>query len=182
MPDLTLTRPWAARLLLWLLGGWLFLAAVTGYLAGTNFAILKIEKLDRATYFYGDIPEDKRELALRYAASELNRVYFARFYGLQMGLAVAALLLYVASGRAGKKPLAALGAAAVISAVLLFWLTPEIIDMGRKIDDVPRDPLTPDREAFNVLHHLAVGLDVSKMALLLGAAVPLIRTKRSAPR
>lgn len=170
-----MARPWAARLLLWLLGGWLFLAAVTGYLAGTNFAILKPEKLDRAAHFYGEDPE-KSEMALRYAASELNRVYFARFYALQMGIAIVALLLYAASGRPGKKPLAALGAAAVISAVLLFWLTPEIIEMGRKIDDVPREPLTPDREAFNVLHHLAVGLDVSKMALILGAAVPLLRT------
>ncbi|NRA95419.1 MAG: hypothetical protein HRU14_04345 [Planctomycetes bacterium] len=182
MSGSTLTRPLAARLLLWLLGGWLFLAAVTGYLAGTNFAILKFEKLDEAEYFYGNIPQEKQELALRYAASELNRVYFAQFYALQMGIAIAALLLYMASGRTGKKPLAALGAAAVISAVLLFWLTPEIIDMGRKIDKVAREPITEDREAFNVLHHLAVGLDVSKMALILGAAVPLLRNPEGSPR
>ena len=86
------------------------------------------------------------------------------------------------SASARQSSSAALGAAAVISAVLLFWLTPEIIDMGRKIDKVAREPITEDREAFNVLHHLAVGLDVSKMALILGAAVPLLRNPEGSPR
>lgn len=178
MSDTTATRPWAARLLLWLLGGWLFLAGVTGYVAGANFAILKPEKLTRTGDFYGDIPEEKREMALRYAASELNRVYFMQFYRVQMGLAVVALLLGAASGCGGRIFLGALAVAVVISAVLLFWITPDIIEMGRKIDDVPREPITPDREAFMQMHHVAVGLDVTKMLLILGAAIPPLRNLR----
>ena len=68
-----------------------------------------------------------------------------------------------------------LGVALAISAWLLFSLTPDIVELGREIDDVPRDPLTPDREEFNGLHRQAVILDSTKILVILAAAGPLLR-------
>jgi len=177
-----LTRPGAARLLLWLLGGWLFLAGLTGYMAGKNFAILKPEKLDRTADFYGDIPAGEREMALRYAASELNRVYFSQSYTLQLLLSVAAVGLYLLSGARGRKTLAALAAMIVLSLILRCYVTPKIIEMGRVIDDVPREPLTPEREAFNDLHVVTVMVDMTKMALLAITSVAAARLLRGEDR
>lgn len=180
MANETMVRPWASRVLLWLLGGWLVLAAVTGYLAGGNFAALKPDRLDRAEDFYGDIPEERREMALRYAASELNRKYFSEFYTVQFVLAAAALALCALSGSAGRLQVIALASALALSGALLFWLTPEIIELGRKIDDVPREPLTPDREAFGRLHQAAVVMDGAKMLLIMLSTVPLLRPRTAA--
>jgi len=166
---------WSARLLLWLLGGWLFLAILTAYMAGGNFAALKPDRLPRTQDFYGDIPEEKREMALRYAASELNRKYFQEFYTVQFVLANLALALCALSGRPRRIEAILLGVALAISAWLLFSLTPDIVELGREIDDVPRDPLTPDREEFNGLHRQAVILDSTKILVILAAAGPLLR-------
>jgi len=163
------TRPWAAQLLVWLLGAWFALGAFTGYLAGTNFAVLKPERLERSADFYGDIPEAKRETSLRYAASELNRHYFTVSYTAQLAFAVMAGLLAFIAGRPGRVLIGALLAALLISLFLTLWLTPEIVELGRTIDDVPREPITPDREAFNQLHRVAVGVDGTKLLVLLVA-------------
>ncbi|MAG58702.1 MAG: hypothetical protein CMJ83_20630 [Planctomycetes bacterium] len=179
----TTTRPWARNLLLFILGTWFSLGAFTGYLAGKNFGILKPDAMPRASEFYGEIPEagGQRERALRYAASELNRHYFTLSYGIQLVLAAVAMGSFALSSSRSRMVMVSLGVALLISAFLSFWLTPEIIELGRKIDDVPREPITPDRESFSGLHHIAVVVDSAKLLLILIVGVAMIRCTGARP-
>ena len=84
----------SSRFLLWLLGGWLFLSVLTGYVASVNLIVLNPDRLERTTDFFGEIPEDKREISLRYAGAVLTRLYFTHLYTVQFVLAAAAVALH----------------------------------------------------------------------------------------
>jgi hypothetical protein len=81
---------------------------------------------------------------LRYLSSELNRLYFQLWNGAQIVLG--ALALWLLSGSTAR-PWAATrsakwGIAAMLAIVVLMlvYLTPQIVTLGRSLDFVPRDP------------------------------------------
>lgn len=171
-------RPWAGRLLLWFLGGWVFLTVVLGYVAGSNFRVLDPDRLRNADAVYGgfETPEERR-LALRYAASELNRHYFVHFTLVQVGLGAVSLALLVLSGEAGPWRATALSGALLVSGFFATSLTPEIVERGRAIDFVAREPEPPPEvDTFYRLHALYLGLDGAKLLLLAGLTVSLVRS------
>ena len=116
-----------------------------------------------------------REL-LRYLSSELNRLYFQIWNVAQIVLG--ALALWLVAGSEGQDPayarragLAIKGIIAMLAVVVLMlaYLTPEIVSLGRALDFVPRDPAPPGMSRFWVLHAAYTSLEMIK--LLVGAVV-----------
>jgi glycerol-3-phosphate acyltransferase PlsY len=105
-----------------------------------------------------------REL-LRYLSSELNRLYFRMWNVAQIALGVAALWL-VRSRRAGTFGAAAKVIVAMLAIVVLMlvYLTPAIVSLGRELDFVPRDPPPPGMSRFWVLHAAYTSLEMLKLA------------------
>ena len=110
-----------------------------------------------------------REL-LRYLSSELNRLYFQMWNIAQVVLGLAALWMVRARTTDPYGPVEKLIVAMLAVVVLmLVYLTPAIVSLGRELDFVPRDPAPPGMSRFWVLHAAYTSLEMIK--LLIGAVV-----------
>jgi hypothetical protein len=120
-----------------------------------------------------------REL-LRFLSSELNRLYFQMWNVAQVVLGVTALwLVSRRSAAAGAKAYGPavkviVGMLAVV-VLMLLYLTPAIVALGRELDFVPRDPAPPGMSRFWVLHAAYTALEMLKLAAGLLAAVLVAR-------
>ena len=115
---------------------------------------------------------DQTRLLLRHAASEINRTYF-RFYGwaqLVLGAVVFALL-WRQSPR-DTFSLTVAGAMLGLVLILTWYVTPQIISIGRSIDFASRTPPPAVMPRFWKLHGAFTGLDSVK---LLAGLVLLVR-------
>ena len=169
-------RPWVLRLLLVLLGGWIALSICMAYIASGNFSTLDPGRLRQADAVYRKIPAGERRPALRYAASELNRRYFALFNTLQIGLALVCLFLLWAGG-GGKLDHGLAFVCLAIGLVGAFYVVPELTARGREIDFLwPRDPSNPKPAvaAFYQLHKVSVAVELIKLLLLCGLSARLV--------
>lgn len=109
---------------------------------------------------------------LRYLSSELNREYFQSWNFAQLVLGGAALFLLPRRSRAWK-----LLAASMLSVVaMLVYLSPRIIEVGRSLDFVPREPPPPELATFWRLHVAYTLLEVLKLILVGLAAFWTART------
>jgi len=107
-----------------------------------------------------------REL-LRYLSSELNRLYFEIWNWAQ--LVVGALALWLIAGPTRPDPRSTRAARVVagmiaIVVLMLVWLTPAIVSLGRELDFVPRDPPPPGMQRFWILHAAYTSLEMLKLA------------------
>jgi hypothetical protein len=119
-----------------------------------------------------------REL-LRFLSSELNRLYFQMWNVAQVVLGVTALWLVSRRNAAGAKadgsaPKIIVGMLAVV-VLMLLYLTPAIVSLGRELDFVPRDPAPPGMSRFWVLHAAYTSLEMLKLAAGLLAAALVAR-------
>src|SRR6266581_2715060 len=99
---------------------------------------------------------------LRYQVSEQNRWYFETWEKIQLALGVALLAAAFRHGR--MFPILA----ALMFALLLaerFYLTPEIIRLGRLIDFVPPAAPSPERATFWRFHGVYSAVELLKLAL-----------------
>lgn len=73
---------------------------------------------------------------------------------------------------------AGLGILAMLATVVLMlaYLTPAIVSLGRELDFVPRDPAPPGMQRFWILHGAYTTLEMIK--LLVGAVVTWALAKR----
>lgn len=172
-------RRWPRHLLLWLLGGWLFLSVSMAWVASANFRVLDVERLREADRVYAEIPAgEQRQRDLRYAASEINRYLFSIYGAVNAVTAAAAfaLLWLVPLPRRRRAWMAAaLGVCLLVAIAIAAWLTPVMIELGREIDFVARDPAPPPVQRFFALHRLDVGMELAKLALIAAVSVALIR-------
>jgi hypothetical protein len=107
---------------------------------------------------------------LRYLSSELNRLYFRTWNVVQLVLGGLALWL-VARFAVPSAPQSALrrralwGIAAMLGVVVLMlvYLTPQIVSLGRSLDFVPRDPAPPGMQTFWILHAAYTSLEMLKL-------------------
>jgi hypothetical protein len=106
-----------------------------------------------------------REL-LRFLSSELNRLYFQMWNVAQVVLGLTALWL---AGRASAARKIIVGMLAVV-VLMLVYLTPAIVSLGRELDFVPREPAPPGMSRFWVLHAAYTSLEMLKLAAGLLAA------------
>jgi len=159
----------------WLVAAWLAVTVVVSYVAGANFVLMKPAGLPRAEDAFGPmIHEPAGTLGLRYLAGELNRHFFAVYGWTQMLLGAAAVGCFLVSGRKSRVIVALLGLSFATTLLFHFHLVPDIVEIGRRLDLVPREPMTPDREAFDALHKLSVRVEVGKLVLLAWASALLV--------
>lgn len=114
-------------------------------------------------------------VALRHLASEVNRSLFGLWTIAQLGLGTMAVVLLLRTSGAARAL-----AAASLAIVLVEGLAlgPQIRDLGRSIDFLPRPLPAETGRRFGLLHAAYVGLDLLKAALLAGAAGALVRGLR----
>jgi hypothetical protein len=163
-------RPRLDKLTSLLIGVWLALSIAMTVVAIVNFTRLKPDRLRDAGKVFaalGDVETQK--VALRYTASELNRELFDIYGKSQIVVGLLALLAAVLARR-GRFLLALLALAFLSTLVFELWLVPAIIEQGRIIDFLPREPKGPEVLEFDRLHLISERLDGGKMLLLLVAA------------
>ncbi len=110
----------------------------------------------------GRMGHDEARTFLRYQVSEQNRWYFETWEKIQLALGVAAL---VATFRQGKLMVSLTASMCALLLLERFYLTPEIVRLGRLIDFVPQAPLSPDRATFWRFHGAYSGVEMVKLAL-----------------
>jgi len=170
------------RVALVLMGAWLAGTVCTSVVATENF--YTIDRLLAgspnaafATAVQRLGPPQARDL-LRYLSSELNRLYFQLWNVAQIAIGAAALWLI---GRDRALTRARWGVVAMVSSVVLMlvWLTPAIVSLGRSLDFVPRDPSPPGMQRFWVLHAAYTSLEMIK--LVAGIVVTMWITRAVSP-
>ena len=160
-----------ALLLLFLLGAWAGCTLFMWQAAIQNFAVAERVAASgdlglRAAV--GDLSEEGLRAALRFQASEANRLFFSGWGWIQIPLAAAALFLAWHS-RSGRAALVIIAAMFAIVIVLAAYVVPETVLLGRLIDFAPDSDLPDVRSRFWTLHHSYTGLDMLKFVLGLGA-------------
>ena len=149
-----------------LMGAWLMGTALLWVVATENFRRVDAVLSSSNSEFHRQLepltPGEAR-LALRFLASELNRFYFTAWGGFQLVLGGVILVLSWRL-REDHSDLGLLAAMWFLSAVLAFWVTPALIDIGRQVDFVPRSPPPAQMGTF-WRYHLAYTLtDLVKFA------------------
>ena len=156
------------------MGAWLMGTICMSIVATENFYTIDRLLADRANPAFASAVDrlgspTGRDL-LRYLSSELNRLYFLMWNIAQLVLGALALWLIA---RLGTQSLnrAALGVISMLAivVVMLVYMTPAIVSLGRSLDFVPRDPAPPGMRRFWILHASYTTLEMFK--LLLGAVV-----------
>ena len=149
---------------IWLLGAWMAGSLFMILVATQNFR--SVDRLLAAPGRAGEQVEkmgrDEARAFLRYQVSEQNRWYFETWEMAQLALGLA--VIYATFRQSAK--LATL--AAVMFALLLaerFYMTPEIVRLGRLIDFVPQATPSPERTTFWKFHGAYSAVELLKLAL-----------------
>lgn len=150
-----------------LLGGWLVGTIVIGFVAAENFWIidrLLLTSLHPAFHKdVGMLPAGEARALLRYVASEQNRFFFV-WWGWAEALLGVILLVMAAQSGSGRL-LLGFGVMLIIVAVGQFYLTPRLVEMGRTLDFVPRQPPPPNLATFGWLHAAYSVMDLIKLII-----------------
>jgi len=154
-----------------LVGAWIAGSICTSVVAAENF--YTIDRLLAASpnaAFANTVQQLGRPQArdlLRYLSSELNRLYFQIWNVAQIGLGALTLWLIATSeprGGRSRRAVRTVIAMLAIVVVMLAYLTPQIVSLGRSLDFVPRDPPPPAMQRFWILHAAYTSLEMLKLA------------------
>lgn len=167
--------------LLVLLGAWIGCTLFMWQVAIQNFAVAEsvaAADSEDLRQVIGDLSAERLRTALRYQASEVNRLFFAGWGWIQLPLGTAVLLLacFANSGRS-VQVLAAIMTAITLG--LAVYVVPATVRLGRMIDFVPEASLPAVRSEFWTLHHAYTAADSLKLALGL-VAIALVWRGRNA--
>jgi hypothetical protein len=155
-----------------MIGAWLMGSICTSVVATENFYtvdhLLASPSNAMFTAMVQKLGQPAARELLRYLSSELNRLYFQMWNVAQIGIGV--LVFWLLAGFREHGPARA-GVVAMLAIVVLMlaYLTPAIVSLGRALDFVPRDPSPPGMSRFWVLHAAYTSLEMIK--LLVGAVV-----------
>src|SRR5262245_7594948 len=149
------------RFALVLMGAWLMGTICMSIVATENFYTIDRLLAARANPAFASAVDRlgspvSRDL-LRYLSSELNRLYFQMWNVAQIVLG--GIALWLVAGRARRGVMAMLA----IVVVMLAYLTPAIVSLGRSLDFVPRDPSPPGMQRFWILHAAYTSLEMIKL-------------------
>ncbi len=151
-----------------LLGIWLAGTLLEWFIATQNFRTVdrvlsqadqQLEEQSRP------LSRDRLRVLFRHLASELNRYYFAAWGWAQMVLAAALLALLARLRITDSVSWLLVGGMLALVVGLHFIVTPRLVELGRSIDFVPRDPAPPEMGRFGRLHAAFTGLDFVKLVL-----------------
>ena len=122
---------------------------------------------------------------LRYLSSELNRLYFQLWNGAQIMLGGVTLWLIAGAGKrdpagsrgSGGSRAAVWGVVGMLAIVIVMvvYLTPAIVTLGRSLDFLPRDPAPPGMSRFWALHGAYTSLEMLKLLIAVFVTVSLVR-------
>jgi len=153
------------RWALFVLGAWTMGSLCMSVVATENFyTIDRLLESSTKPEFYAAVQRlghtPARDL-LRYLSSELNRLYFQGWNVTQLVLGAAALWLV------GREPRIRWGILTMIGIVVLMlaYLTPQIVTLGRSLDFVPRDPAPAGMQKFWILHAAYTSLELLKLVV-----------------
>jgi hypothetical protein len=165
-----------------LLGAGLALGVATWFTAAGSFVTAKrVADEPRVAAALADL-EDGAGL-LRHQAGETNRLVFTFSGRAQVLLAGLAVGLAAWPPRPQRWVTALLAVSAILSSVLAFVIVPQALEHGASLALVPRplpEELLPVKQAMESAHRLYSSLDLLRTALVLTAAVLLIRSARRA--
>jgi hypothetical protein len=163
------------RLSALLLGVWLGASILTDIAVTQNFAtvdrFLKSPGNIVTSLRLNQVGRDRARVLLRRNAGEENNWIFENWERVEMGLGTVFFLLLLFGER--PQPLM-LGLCLAMFAIVVgehFLLTPPMIDLGRRIDDLPA--ADPAIKKFWTLHGFYSGLDILKMLIGFAFAVRL---------
>lgn len=171
-------RERAHALLLLVLGLWIggsvVIGAVVSYnLTGFDELFTRNQALAERAGFDPAITAEKKVSLLWVHASELNRVFFERWGQTQLVLAALALALALVA-RVRRPPAHLLVAALVLAAALHWIIAPQIVEIGRTLDFVPRSPPPPQWADFGRAHGIFFAVESLRFALVLIYATWLV--------
>lgn len=162
------------------MGMWIMGSICMSVVATENFYTID-RLLDTSTnvQFHRDVQQlghtPARDL-LRFLSSELNRLYFQVWNVAQLVLGAFALWLLatsppLAETQEAQRRRGFWGVVAMLGVVVLMlaYLTPQIVSLGRSLDFVPREPAPPGMQKFWILHAAYTSLEMLK--LLIGVVV-----------
>ena len=142
---------------LFLLGAWLLGLIAMAIVAMQNFYTIDylLDTSPNATFSRGvDVLDSHEGMAardfLRYFASELNRLFFWG-WGLTE-IVIGGIILYLVRSSTDRRVQWASVAMLGLSVILTFGITPSIVNIGRELDFVARDPSPPELATFGLLH------------------------------
>ena len=172
-------------LLILVLGIWLGGSLIMGAVVSYNFAGFAdlFERNPRLAERAGFNPADteaKKTSLLWVHASELNRVFFHAWNRTQLVLGALALTLALAA-RARWLPVGLLVAALGLVAYIHFGIEPQVVELGRQLDFLPRTPPPPMVEPFQRLHGLYFSAELLRLTLVALAALLLILNLKGRP-
>jgi hypothetical protein len=156
------------RWAMFVIGAWLSGTVMVSVVATENF--YTIDRLlagsTNATFrsAVARIGQQETRDLLRYLASELNRLYFQLWNTTQFGLGLLILWLIGRTPSASKVRWGIAGMLGLV-ALLMLWLIPEIISVGRSLDFVPREPSPPALHRFWILHGAYTFLEGCKLVV-----------------
>jgi hypothetical protein len=145
----------------WLLGAWIAGSLFMILVATQNFR--SVERLlaspAGAAAQIDRMGHDEARTFLRYQVSEQNRWYFETWEKIQLALGLALLAVTFRQDRVSVVVAAAMFALLVTQR---FWITPEIVRIGRLIDFAPQ---AAERQTFWMFHNAYSGIELTKLAL-----------------
>jgi len=163
-----------------LLGAWLLGTLLVAGVAAENFFLIdRLLHSSSHPVFQKDVtqlsPEEARQM-LRYLSSELNRYYFQVWGGVEavLGMALWALAVW---GLKQRKFVIGFSVMLAAVGVLVLYITPQIVEVGRSLDFVPRDPPPPALARFGLLHAAYTLVDLGKLLVGVWMAVALVRLR-----
>ena len=164
------------------LGGSVVLGAVVAYnFSGFDDLFARNPRLQEHAGFAPEDTDAKKSSLLWVHSSELNRVFFEFWNRTQIGLGALALVL-AALGRAGRLALALLAVATVLVAFIHWVFEPQIVELGRQLDFMPRNPRPPMLDEFQRIHGLYFATESLRFGLVLSSAMLLIFKGNPLPR
>ena len=164
------------------LGGSVLMTAVIYYnFAGFTDLFDRNPKLAQAAGFDPRDAVAKKGSVQWVQASELTRVFFHAWNRTQIVLGLIALALALAS-RARRLPIALLALGLGVVIVIHLGLEPRVVDLGRQLDFLPRDPPPPMLDAFARVHGAYFMAETARFALVLVACGLLFFSGPRPPR
>lgn len=163
---------------LWGLGFWAMGTVAIALVATRNFAVVDVllDALPNATFasIVETLGHEGARQFLRYLSSEVNRTLFEAWGWVQLPVGAAVLGFSWNAGppRVRYAVMIMLG----LVLILTFGLTPPIVDVGRSLDFVPRDPAPPELGTFGLLHAGYSILEFAKLGLNLLVSAWLLRS------
>jgi hypothetical protein len=170
-----------------IVGAWIAGSICTSVVATQNFYTIDRVLAARSNAAFASAVDrlgspEARDL-LRYLSSELNRLFFQLWNWAQLAVGLTALWLTWPRERAspaGRRIRVAIVSMLAIVVLMLAWLTPAIVTLGRSLDFVPRDPAPPGMQRFWILHGTYTSLEMIKLAISFVVALGLVKETSTA--